>query len=43
LIAEHHGDKLGQLRDNFDSFNTMIDTRFDEIMHKLRLWSGYNT
>ncbi len=19
----------------------MIDTRFDEIMHKLRLWSGY--
>ena len=35
-IAEHHGEKLGQLRENFDSFNTLIDTRFDEIMHKLR-------
>ncbi len=31
-IAEHHGDKLGQLRDSFDTFNTLIDTRFDEIM-----------
>ena len=40
-IAEHHGEKLGQLRENFDSFNTLIDTRFDEIMHKLRQWSGY--
>ena len=41
-IAEHHGEKLGQLRENFDLFNTLIDTKFDEIMHKLRQWSGYS-
>ena len=40
-IAEHHGEKLGQLRDNFETFNIAIDTRFDEIMQKLRQWSGY--
>lgn len=40
-IAEHHGEKLGQLRESFDTFNTLIDTRFDEIMQKLRQWSGY--
>jgi hypothetical protein len=41
-IAEHHGEKLGQLRENFELFNTLIDTKFDEIMQKLRQWSGYS-
>ena len=40
-IAEHHGEKLRQLREIFDSFNFSIDSRFDETMKKLRQWSGY--
>jgi len=40
-IAEHHHDKLNKLRDNLDMFNSLIDTKFDEIMKQLRQWSGY--
>lgn len=40
-IAEEHHDKLRRLREGFDVFNTSIDARFDEVMRKLRQWSGY--
>ena len=40
-IAEHHNEKLTRLREEFDSFNAAIDIKFDDIMKKLRQWSGY--
>ncbi len=40
-IAEHHHEKLNKLRENFELFNSLIDMKFDEIMKRLRAWSGY--
>lgn len=40
-IAEHHHEKLTRLREGFDNFNGAIDVKFDDIMKKLRQWSGY--
>ena len=40
-IAAQHNDKLFKLRENFELFSQQIDQKFDEIMKKLRQWSGY--
>ena len=40
-IAAQHNDKLVKLRENFEVFSQQIDQSFDEIMKKLRQWSGY--